>query len=332
MIFSGSNSAWIEKNILNSTGFFGRISLRIHLKELPLHECQKFWGNQAIAPFEKFKLLSVIGGIPRYLEEMQINKCAEDNIRRMCFRENGLLFNEFEEIFSDIFTSKSERYKQIVKILADKKATLSEIAEALNRKTAGDISECVDDLCKSDFVSRDYAWKIKDGKESRISVFRLKDNYLRFYLKYIEPNRKKIQSGGKISVLPNWSIILGFQFENLVLNNLSSIYKLLKISPYDIVSAGPFLQTKTKSREKCQIDLLIQTKHHNLYVCEIKFKGSEINNSIIPEVQEKIKRFERPKGFSVRAVLIHVNGIADSVSEQDYFAKTIAFDQLLAIS
>ncbi|NGX51558.1 MAG: hypothetical protein K1060chlam2_01428 [Chlamydiae bacterium] len=331
LILSGSNSAWIEKNILNSTGFFGRISLRIHLEELPLYECQEFWNakNRLISPYEKFKLLSVIGGIPRYLEEIQPEKSAEDNIIRMCFRKSGLLFNEFNEIFSDIFTSKTELYKKIVELLADKKATLQEIIKHLKRKSGGDISVLVDDLCKSDFVYREYAWKIKNGKESKISTFRLKDNYLRFYLKYIEPNRKKIESGGRISILPNWSTILGFQFENLVLNNLPTLYRLLKISPYDVVCAGPYLQTQTEKRKKCQIDLLIQTRHHNLYICEIKFKGEEINTSILQEVEEKINRLERPKGFSVRAALIHVNGVSNSVLEMDYFSEVVNFEELL---
>src|SRR5262249_996850 len=42
LILSGSNSAWINKNILSSTGFFGRVSLRILLEELSLAECNAF--------------------------------------------------------------------------------------------------------------------------------------------------------------------------------------------------------------------------------------------------------------------------------------------------
>ncbi|HAB99867.1 MAG TPA: ATPase, partial [Parachlamydiales bacterium] len=47
-ILSGSMSGWIEKNILSSTGFLGRISLDLTLEELPLFECNHFW-----SPFEK---------------------------------------------------------------------------------------------------------------------------------------------------------------------------------------------------------------------------------------------------------------------------------------
>ncbi len=38
----GSVSSWIEKNILSSTGFLGRISLDLVLEELPLKVCNGF--------------------------------------------------------------------------------------------------------------------------------------------------------------------------------------------------------------------------------------------------------------------------------------------------
>lgn len=72
MILSGSMSKWIEENILSSTGFHGRLSSEISLDELPLHVCNEFWREQknTVSAYDKFKILSVTGGIPRYLEEI----------------------------------------------------------------------------------------------------------------------------------------------------------------------------------------------------------------------------------------------------------------------
>ena len=47
---------------------------------------------------------------------------------------------------------------------------------------------------------------------------------------------------------------MGLQFENLVLNNRTQIYDILGINPSEIEYDNPFLQTKTKAREGCQID------------------------------------------------------------------------------
>ena len=46
LILSGSLSLWIDDNILNSTAFFGRVSLQLKLDELSLKECRQFWGGQ----------------------------------------------------------------------------------------------------------------------------------------------------------------------------------------------------------------------------------------------------------------------------------------------
>src|SRR3569832_774705 len=64
----GSVSSWIEKNILSSTGFLGRITLDLVLDELPLEVCNAFLypKEKRITPYEKFKILSVIGGVPLY--------------------------------------------------------------------------------------------------------------------------------------------------------------------------------------------------------------------------------------------------------------------------
>lgn len=43
-VLCGSVSAWIVENILGSTGFVGRNSLDIELKELPLRDAVRLWG------------------------------------------------------------------------------------------------------------------------------------------------------------------------------------------------------------------------------------------------------------------------------------------------
>ena len=47
LILSGSMSAWIDKNILRSTGFMGRNSLELTLDELSLPSCNLFWGKKS---------------------------------------------------------------------------------------------------------------------------------------------------------------------------------------------------------------------------------------------------------------------------------------------
>ena len=331
LILSGSMAGWIEENILSSTGFFGRVTLDMTLEELPLKKCALFWNAQGkhISAYEKFKVLSVTGGVPLYLESIRSDLSAEENIERLCFRREGLLFNEFDRIFSDLFSRRSDTYRKIVEQLTAGAASADMILQGLHHSPSGTFSDYLEDLVNTGYLARDYTWDIKSKKQSKISRYRLRDNYLRFFLRYIEPKRDMIRKTGFIAV-PQWHTIMGLQFENLVLNNRSAIYELLAVNHNEIEYDNPFLQTKTKTRAGCQIDWLIQTRFNTLYVCEIKFSKNEIGSSVIQEVKEKVKRMVLPRGFSVRPVLIHVNGVSPAVEDNGFFSNIIDFGQLLS--
>ncbi len=332
LVLCGSVSSWIEKNILSSTGFLGRVSYVLTLDELPLQTCMEFWGEH-IASYEKIKYLSVTGGVPLYLEALNPKLSAEENIRQLCFTPGGLLVREFDNIFSDLFSKRSAIYQKIVSALAKGAMSIEKISSEIKVESSGWLSEHLTDLEKSGFLSRDYTWDLAKEKESRMSRYRLSDNYIRFYLKYIEKNKGKISRNDfefkSLAALPGWATCMGFQFENLILKNRNSIKKLLGVRPDEIVIDNPYFQTPTNRRRGCQIDYMIQTKFNNLYVCEIKFYKTPIDFNIIEEVQHKIKSLVKPRNFSCRPVLIHVNGVSDAVIDSDFFSNIIGIDDLL---
>jgi len=70
-----------------------------------------------------------------------------------------------------------------------------QICKDLGKNQGGRYSKHLDELVKAGFVQRDFAWHLKNGKQSKLSRYRLSDNYLRFYTKYIAPNKEKIAKG-----------------------------------------------------------------------------------------------------------------------------------------
>lgn len=330
LVLCGSVSSWIQENILNDKGFMGRVSLTINLEEMPLYDANQFWGKRLISSYEKFKLLCVTGGVPRYLEEINPDQTAEENIKRMCFSKGGILVEEFDKIFYDIFGSKSEDYKKLIQVLMHGSVQQPELCERLKISQTGAFSKALLILQQCGFISRDYVWN-GNKKRSKFYQYRLKDNYLRFYLNYIEPKKDLINQGLyhdlHLEELPEWQMMMGLQFENLVLNNLESIQKFLQISPSSILSASPYFQKKTDRIKPCQIDLLIQTKH-TLYVCEVKFR-KQISSTVIDEVREKIQKLQVPKTISIRPVLIYEGELASTISSENFFSHLIPFEKLL---
>lgn len=333
LIVCGSLSSWIEKNLLSSTGFVGRVSFRLHLKQLGLKACSQFWGERKVSALEKYKVLSVTGGVPRYLEELNPTRTAEENIRHLCFKDGAILFDEFERIFSDLFSAKANNYAEIVSKLIEGPKEQTELAKLLKTETGGTLSSSLDALVSSGFISRDFSWKIQSASKGKASKYRLSDNYLRFYLRYIRPNRRRIKDGSypdvPIELEKNWRGVFGLQFENLILNNKTLVYELLGIDPRDVLISGPYIQKKTKTHPGCQIDLLIQCRFNTAFVCEIK--SSAVTLDVVHEVENKMSSLVLPKKYSLRPALIHLGDLSSKVVESRFFDRMANMSMALEV-
>ena len=165
LILCSSVSVWLEKNIISSTAFFGRISWTLTLDPLPLADCNQMLEYQGFksSPYEIFKILRVTGGIPWYIEQMQGQFTADDNIKRQCFTRGGILVDEFDKIFHELFEKKDEIYKKIIVSLSNGSKSFDEISKEINYPKSGRLTEYLDNLIDSGFLSRDYTWSLKTG-------------------------------------------------------------------------------------------------------------------------------------------------------------------------
>ena len=337
VVVCGSVSAWISKNILKSAGFAGRFSRDIVLKELPISLCRQFWGVAAdrIASREILDVLSVTGGVPRYLEEIDPTLSADENIRRLCFQRDGTLFNDFEAIFSQVFGADCEVKRSVLEILSEGPKTCSEIAEALGVGRGGSISESLDVLAESGFVAKDEGYNPETGKPARQSRYRICDNYTRFYLKYIKPHEFEILADRyaveSLEYLPEWNAWLGYQFENLVVNNANELFERLHLGGIPVLSAAPYMKRGKRRADGShepglQIDLLVQTRR-SVCIVEVKRK-KEIDESVEKEVAEKLRRLSVPEGVSKRTALVYEGSLAPVVRGNGFFDAVISSDDL----
>lgn len=338
LILCGSVSTWIEENIIKSTAFFGRVTLHLTLNPLSLAESHLLLKelNIKCSPYDVFRILSITGGIPWYLENIQDNKSVDENIKRLCFSPNGLLVEEFNLIFHDLFDRRGDLYKRIIATLAQGMRDYTEVRQALNYAEGGGLNPYINALITSGYITKHQGWSIKTGKPSKRSLFRLSDNYLRFYIKVVEPVLSRINSNAfkevPLSSIPGWNTVMGIQVENLLLANRRQILNAIGIYPQDVLWDNPYLQHKTKAHEGVQIDYLVQTVTKTLYLCEFKFNRNELKSEVIDEVQKKIDRLSIPRGFSIIPVLFHFGGVSDSVLDSQFFYRIIDINDFLYMS
>lgn len=329
LVFCGSVSTWIEENILKSTAFFGRVNLTLSIEPLSIPESAEFLRKigMQLSYYDMYKLLSIVGGVPWYLEQFNPKLTADENIKKLAFEKSSLLVDEFNRIFHDLFNGKGATYQKILNNLKDGAKTLSEIRTAIGFSHSGTLSQMMDHLIVAGFVIKQSLWSFKTAKPLKQSLYRISDPYMRFYLKIIEPNLEAILSSEfdqiPLSTMPGFDIHMGLQLEALLLQNRVLIQRKLGISPMDIVRNGPYRQTKTTTQQGCQIDYLIQTKTNSLFICEFKFKKREISSEIISDMQKKIAALKAPKGFAKVPVLFHLSGVSDVVATSSYFYRII---------
>ena len=338
LVVCGSVSAWIKEYILGNAGFIGRFSRDYILTELSLAECAKFWkpGAAELNEREIFDVLSVTGGVPRYLEEVDPGLSAEENIRRLCFRKEGVLFKDFDAIFNTMFGDNVVVRRRILGLLAAGPMSGAEIAQRLEIERNGDLSDRLKELAEGGFIDPDPGLNPETGEEARVSRYRLRDNYTRFYLKYIEPRKGMIMRGSyrfaSLSSLPDWNTVMGLQFENLIVNNAMDVVPFLGIGNSTVESAAPYRNVrKDRNGEKkgCQIDLLVQTPR-TAYVVEVK-RRSEIGPEIEREVAERMKRLPLRRGMSKRPALVYDGHVDPTVEASGFFAAIVPGRRLLGL-
>lgn len=337
LVLCGSVSGWIRDNIVENGAYLGRRSLDLIVRELPLADCARFWDGAAgrIDPTEIFDVLSVTGGVPRYLEEIDPGASAAENIRRLAFLSNSVLRVDFDEMFNDVITRRPAFSGQVLRALQDGALGADAIATKIGVAKGGNISAALEQLKEAGLVAMDAGRNPETGAPIRNRRYRLRDNYSRFYLKFIEPSKDAIDDGSflftSLDQFEAWQTVMGLQFENLIVNNYRELLSPLHLERSLVMSAAPFARPGDRSskRQGVQIDLVIQTRLSRCLV-EVK-RRREIGREVISEMQEKIRRLSRRDGITTRTALVYCGHLAPSVEADGYFDAVVPAARLLGL-
>ena len=110
--------------------------------------------NKGLADYDTYKLLSILGGVPWYLEQVTSGQTADNLIKQLCFEKDSLLALEFDRIFHDLFNGKGATYKKILDTLKDGMKTLAQIRKAIGFAHSGTLSHLMEHLITAGFVQK----------------------------------------------------------------------------------------------------------------------------------------------------------------------------------
>ena len=323
VVICGSSASFMVNKVINDRkGLHNRISIPIRLLPFNLYETELFLKSKKIHldRYAYLQLYMAIGGIPHYLEKIQQGDSVPVAIDRLCFQQDGILVNEFNQIFVSLFEN-SENHTKIVETLATSQRGM--VREELIRKSkissGGTLTKAIQELIESGFISeyQPYTNKVKE------TLFRLSDEYSLFYQKFIKNN-----SGTSWKTLfssRSYVSWCGFAFETLCLKHTDQILKKLGLSGVDV-------QSSSWRNENAQIDLLIDRSDRCINICEMKFSESEfvIDKSYADNIRNKKAEFikELTSRKNVFVTFVTTFGVKSNNHSSQVMDNQITIDSL----
>jgi AAA+ ATPase superfamily predicted ATPase len=168
-------------------------------------------------PLQSLENWAVWGGVPRYWEIAADYDNLWQAVSETVLDPLGVLHREPERLLLDDMRDIVQPLS-ILSLIGRGSHRISEIAGRLG-KQATSISRPISRLQELDYIERRIPFG-QSPRKSKLSYYSLKDSFLRFWFRFVEPEMSLLESGGKEFVLESirtsWNQYLGHVWEDLV--------------------------------------------------------------------------------------------------------------------
>jgi len=295
-VLCGSSIAMMEKLLGKKSPIYGRRTEQILLEPLKFRDACLFMPKKMNF---KDKVLNyiVLGGMPAYLLEFDFNKSLRENIAENILRKNKFLYQDV------LFTLREElkeprNYFSILYSIAKGNTKSGQIVNDTGLGKAF-VTKYLSILIDLQLVERRVPITEKSFSKSRNGIYLLRDNFFKFWFKFVFENQEYIEQEKQEKVLnekimPELNAFAGNIFEEIALSELKNDKK------YTDYLFGRWWDRTS------EVDLVgIDRENKKLIVGEVKFKAlkkseiNEIKRSLI-EKSKKINSF----GFERKLVIV----------------------------
>ncbi len=332
LILCGSVASFMTRHVVHSRALHNRKTLELCLPPLSPAESALFIPRRS-AP-EKAQMYMCLGGVPKYLEQIDPRRSLARNLNSLCFTSNGFFTEEYETLFKEQFRSLKV-YQSIVESLSRHPASLSELSAKLKLPRGGGLKEQLHNLQRAQFVREYEPVPITGTRRARTRVYKLIDPFLLFYFRYIQPHRGIIRRNRRGEdlfhsiVAPTVHQYYGYAFERLNEDAMDRVLDRIGLGLADVEAMGPFFQQRRSESRGLQIDWLIMRRDGVWTMVEYKYHTAPVGTEAVSEVKQKLERLPIPDGISVEPVLISASGTTDAVKRSRYFAHVLGLHDLL---
>lgn len=190
LILSGSSVAIMEsETLLYKSPLFGRRTGQIFLKPLTFEQSWEFFPQKSFDDF--LAIYSLTGGMPAYLLQIESLVSLEKNIKAKIFTKTEYLHNEVEFILREELR-EPRVYMSILKAISWNKTRFGEIANETGLEK-NIIQKYLGVLEKLQLIEREVPVTEISLDKSRKGIYKICDNFVRFWFQYVFPYRSGLE-------------------------------------------------------------------------------------------------------------------------------------------
>lgn len=310
VILCGSLISMMQSQTLAyDSPLYGRRTAQIRLKQIPFAYYHQFFPDKSRK--ELIEMYAVTGGVPKYIELFSQSKDIYSAIEKCVLNRSGYLYDEPYFLLQQE-VSEVGSYFSIIKAIAAGNTKLSSIAGVLEVKSTS-LTKYLKTLIDLDILEREVPVTEDSPEKSKKGLYKIKDNYLRFWFAFVYPNMSFIESG-------HGRIVMDKIRKSLVRNHIAFVYEdICRERMWEINAEGvwPFYFSKLgrywDSKEEIDI-AAIDPDGKNLILGECKYWQEPVGVSVLRELEAKVKTvsWEKEKR-KTWFVLFSVNGFTEDL-------------------
>lgn len=252
LILCGSSMSFMEHQVLGyESPLYGRRTAQFKIEPLTYRETAVF--HPELSPEENALIYGITGGIPHYINKLDVRGSLDDALLENFFDRSSYLFEEPENLLKQELREPAV-YNSIITAIAEGAARLNEIATKVGLET-GVCSKYLNVLMDLGIVLRETPITEKPGKKS---VYLIADQFFRFWYRFVPRNISAIQSGRIVrtyekAIKPFFPDYMGLVFEQMCRQWLLYYAEDL---PIDLNDIGQWWGSDAATRKQLQIDII----------------------------------------------------------------------------
>lgn len=192
LILCGSYVGMIEQEVLAyRSPLYGRRTGQWRLQPF------SFWDAHQLLPDlngeEMVHAYAILGGIPAYLRRFNDQAALLDNIERHIFTTGEFLYDEPRFLLLQELRDPN-RYFAVLEAIAGGRTRMNEIAQAAHTNPSS-ISFYLKTLQEMGLIARLVPATESNPDKSKQGIYRLTDQFFRFWFRFVYPNRSLLERG-----------------------------------------------------------------------------------------------------------------------------------------